>query len=93
MIQLKINNMDHKAIKLKHWSALTDEGLLFAYMCDEDGDYSLYNSGMADDEEEDDEPCMCPECQVLMRNRAPSIGSVLPDEELEESIEESRTDQ
>ena len=43
--------------------------------------------------DQDDEPCMCPECQVLMRNRAPSIGSVLPDEELEESIEESRTDQ
>ena len=87
-----INSVEF-AIRIKQWSVLTDDGLLFIYLCDEDGDYSLYNSGMADDEEEDDEPCMCPECQVLMRNRAPSIGSVLPDDELEESIEESRTDQ
>ena len=87
-----INSVEF-AIRIKQWSVLTDDGLLFIYLCDEDGDYSLYNSGRADDEEEDDEPCMCPECQVLMRNRAPSIGSVLPDDELEESIEESRTDQ
>ena len=87
-----INSVEF-AIRIKQWSVLTDDGLLFIYLCDEDGDYSLYNSGMADDEEEDDEPCMCPECQVLMRNCAPSIGSVLADDELEESIEESRTDQ
>lgn len=67
-------------IKLKHWSALTDEGLLFAYMCDEDGDYSLYDS----EGENDDEPCMCPECREMMRNRAASAGAVLDSKELEE---------
>lgn len=35
-------------------------------------------------DEDDDEPCMCPACQELMRNRAASAGAVLPSEELEE---------
>ena len=53
-------------------------------MCDEDGDYCLYNYDTDDDEDEDDGPCMCPACQELMRNRATSAGAVLPSEELEE---------
>ena len=54
-------------IRLKNWSVLTDEGLLFAYMRDEDGDYSLYDSESEDDDE--DQPCLCPECQARMRDQ------------------------
>lgn len=78
--KIEMINSTFFPIKLKHWSALTDEGLLFAYMCDEDGDYGLYETKG----EDDDEPCMCPECQELMRNRAASEGTVQPGEELEE---------
>lgn len=78
--KIEMINSTFFPIKLKHWSALTDEGLLFAYMCDEDGDYSLYETKG----EDYDEPCMCPACQELMRNRATSAGAVLPSEELEE---------
>ena len=88
-----INSVEF-AIRIKQWSVLTDEGLLFIYLCDEDGDYSLFNTcDMEECEDEDDEPCMCPACQELMRKRAASAGTVLPDDELEESIEEPRTDQ
>ena len=52
-------------IRLKNWSVLTDEGLLFAYMRDEDGDYGLYDSESEDDDE--DQPCLCPECQARMK--------------------------
>ena len=78
--KIEMINSTFFSIKLKHWSALTDEGLLFAYMCDEDGDYGLYETK----DEDDDAPCMCPECQELMRNRAASEGTVQPGEELEE---------
>ena len=78
--KIEMINSTFFPIKLKHWSALTDEGLLFAYMCDEDGDYSLYETKGEDDEE----PCMCPECQERMRKGAASAGMVLPSEELEE---------
>ena len=54
-------------IRLKNWSVLTDEGLLFAYMCDEDGDYGLYDSESEDDDE--DQPCLCPECQARMQTQ------------------------
>lgn len=54
-------------IRLKNWSALTDEGLLFAYMRDEDGDYGLYDSESEDDDE--DQPCMCPACQARMKSQ------------------------
>ena len=86
-----INSVEF-AIRIKQWSVLTDEGLLFIYLCDEDGDYSLFNTCDMEECEDDDEPCMCPACQELMRKRAASDGTVLPDDELEESIEESRTD-
>lgn len=52
-------------IRLKNWSVLTDEGLLFAYMRDEEGDYGLYNTENEDDNE--DQPCLCPECQARMK--------------------------
>ena len=51
-----------------------------AYMCDEDGDYSLYETKGDDD----DEPCMCPACQERMRKGAASAGAVMPSKELEE---------
>ena len=86
--KIEMINSTFFPIKLKHWSALTDEGLLFAYMCDEDGDYSLYETKGEDDEE----PCMCPECQELMRNRAASADAALPSELLEELCEGLRTD-
>ena len=54
-------------IRLKNWSVLTDEGLLFAYMRDEDGDYGLYDSESEDDDE--DQPCLCPECQARMKSQ------------------------
>ena len=52
-------------IRLKNWSVLTDEGLLFAYMRDEEGDYGLYNTENEDDNE--DQPCLCPECQARLK--------------------------
>lgn len=52
-------------IRLKHWSVLTDEGLLFAYMRDEDGDFGLYDTKSEDDDE--NQPCLCPECQARMK--------------------------
>ena len=54
-------------IRLKNWSVLTDEGLLFAYMRDEDGDYDLYDSESEDDDEK--QPCLCPECQARMQTQ------------------------
>lgn len=54
-------------IRLKNWSVLTDEGLLFAYMRDEDGDYGLYDSESEDDDE--NQPCLCPECQARMQTQ------------------------
>lgn len=78
--KIEMINSTFFPIKLKHWSALTDDGLLFAYMCDEDGDYSLYETKG----EDDDEPCMCPACQERMRKGAASAGAVMPSKELEE---------
>ena len=62
----KIENLNSTSfpIRLKHWSVLTDEGLLFAHMRDEDGDYSLYETKDEDDDEE--QPCLCPECQARL---------------------------
>ena len=54
-------------IRLKNWSVFADEGLLFAYMRDEDGDYSLYDTKSEDDDE--NQPCLCPECQARMQTQ------------------------
>lgn len=81
--KIEMLNSTEFAIRLKQWSVLTDDGLLFIYLCDEDGDYSLFNTDLAGDDE-DDEPCICPECQELMRKRAVAAGALLPNEELEE---------
>lgn len=63
----KIETLNNSSfpIRLKNWSVFTDEGLLFAYMRDEDGDYSLYDSESEDDDE--DQRCLCPECQARMK--------------------------
>jgi len=55
--------------------------LLFIYLCDEDGDYTLYS---VDEADEDEELCMCPDCRERMRKRTTDLGTVLPKEELEE---------
>lgn len=75
-----INSVDF-AIRIKQWSVLTDKGLLFIYLCDEDGDYTLYS---VDEADEDEELCMCPDCRERMRKRTTDLGTVLPKEELEE---------
>lgn len=82
--KIEMLNSTSFPIRLKHWSVLTDDGLLFAYMCNEDGDYCLYNYDTDDDEEKYDGPCMCPECREMIRNHAASAGAVLTSEELEE---------
>jgi hypothetical protein len=65
----KIETLNNSSfpIRLKNWSVFTDAGLLFAYMRDEDGDYSLYDSESEDDDE--DQPCLCPECQARMQTQ------------------------
>lgn len=73
--------------KLKNWSVLTDVGPMCVYMCNEDGDYSLFDSEMEDDEDEYDGPCICPECQELMRKHAASAGAELYSESLEDQAE------
>ena len=83
--KIEMFNATEFAIRLKQWSVLTDDGLLFVYLCDEDGDYSVFNSDLREDDADgDDEPCMCPECQELMRKGSASAGAVLDNEELEE---------
>lgn len=65
--KIEMINSTSFPIRLKHWSALTDEGLLFAYMCDEDGDYELLVP--CDEEDDEDQPCLCPECQAQMKDQ------------------------
>ena len=65
--KIEMINSTYFPIRLKHWSVLTDEGLLFVYMRDEDGDYDLL---VPYDEEDDEElTCLCPECQARMRDQ------------------------
>jgi hypothetical protein len=63
--KIEMINSTYFPIRLKHWSVLTDEGLLFAYMRDEDGDYGLYDSESEDYDE--DQSCLCPDCQARMK--------------------------
>ena len=65
--KIELINSTYFPIRLKHWSVLTDEGLLFVYMRDEDGDYGLYDSESEDDDE--NQPCLCPECQARMQTQ------------------------
>ena len=58
-------NSTEFAIRLKQWSVLTDEGLLFIYLCGGDGDYSLITP-----EEDEEDPCLCPFCQKQMEGQA-----------------------
>lgn len=58
-------NSTEFAIRLKQWSVLTDEGLLFIYLCSSDGDYSLITP-----EEDEEDPCLCPFCQKQMEAQA-----------------------
>lgn len=59
-----INSM-YFPIRLKHWSVLTDEGLLFVHMRDEDGSYDLLVP--CDEEDDEDQACLCPECQARIK--------------------------
>lgn len=65
--KIEMINSTSFPIRLKHWSVLTDDGLLFAYMCDEDGDYALL--APYDDEDDEDQPCICPECQARLKEQ------------------------
>ena len=67
------------AIRLKQWSVLTDQGLLFIHLCDENGDYSVIPPDELDDET--DEPCLCPECQERLRRQAEAVPSEIDPEE------------
>ena len=51
-------------LHMKPWSVMTDEGLLFVNLCDEDGDYALFE--LCDDEDDEDLECICPECRARM---------------------------
>ena len=65
--KIEMINSTSFPIRLKHWSVLTDDGLLFAYMCDEDGDYALL--APYDDEDDEDQPCIFPECQARLKEQ------------------------
>lgn len=89
-----INSVD-LTIRLKQWSVLTDDGLLYIYPCNHDGDYGIISPEDLYDDDEDDEvenkdpyACLCPMCRELMRNRDAALRKVLPEDELEESVEE-----
>lgn len=72
------------AIRLKQWSVLTDQGLLFIRLCDENGDYSVIlpdELDGLDDDNETDEPCLCPECQERLRRQAGTVPSEIDPEE------------
>lgn len=82
-----VNSIDF-AIRLKQWSVLTDRGLLFPYLCDKTGDYAVIPPDALDDEEDDDAPCLCPDCQEKIRKQAGTAGAVLSTDELEDCEDE-----
>ena len=59
------------AIRLKQWSVLTDQGLLFVHLRDENGNCSVIPPDELDglDDDEADEPCLCPECQERLHRQ------------------------
>jgi hypothetical protein len=71
----QINSIDF-AIRMKHWSVLTDAGLLHLYLCSEDGDYSLINPDDFLDDEEEADVCLCPHCRKKMAEQGLSPDGV-----------------
>ena len=69
------------AIRVKQWSVLTEQGLLFIYLCDKNGDYGVIPPD-ALEEDEEDAPCLCPDCRERLREQH---GVVLAQEELEDA--------
>jgi hypothetical protein len=63
--KIEMINSTYFPIRLKHWSVFTDDGLLFVHMRDEDGSYDLLVP--CDEEDDEDLPCLCPECQARMQ--------------------------
>ena len=66
-----INGMD-LALRLKQWSVLTEQGLLFVDLCDEGGDYAMIpldELEQEDGEEYDEGQCLCPDCQEKLRKQ------------------------
>ena len=78
-----INGVDF-AIRIKQWSVLTKGGLLFIYLCDRDGDYSLIEPEDLEEDDEETETCICPLCREMMAQQGELAGALLLDEELEE---------
>ena len=72
------------AIRLKQWSVLTDQGLLFIHLSDENGNCSVIPpdelEGL-DDDDEADEPCLCPKCQERLRRQAEAEPSEIDPED------------
>ena len=71
------------AIRMKQWSVLTDEGLLFIYMCDRDGDFSLIEPEEPEEDEEKTESCLCPLCREMMARQGELAGVLLLAAEVE----------
>ena len=71
------------AIRIKQWSVLTDEGLLFIYMCDRDGDYSLIEPEEPEEDEEETGSCVCPLCREMMAQQGELAGVLLLAAEVE----------
>ena len=71
------------AIRIKQWSVLTDEGLLFIYMCDRDGDYSLIEPEEPEEDGVETESCVCPLCREMMAQQGELAGVLLLAAEVE----------
>ena len=78
-----INGVDF-AIRIKQWSVLTNGGLLFIYLCDRDGDYSLIEPEDLEEDDGETETCICPLCREMMAQQGELAGVLLLGEELEE---------
>ena len=61
------------ALRLKQWSVLTEQGLLFIDLCDEDGDYAMIPLDELDQEDEEEYgegPCLCPDCKEKLQKQS-----------------------
>lgn len=77
-----INGVDF-AIRIKQWSVLTAEGLLFIYLCDRDGDYSVVEPEDTEEEGAKAECCCCSLCREMMAQQGELAGVLLLAEEVE----------